>query len=349
MILLLSAIFIVIDITQKYSRLSDNHFTIMDSLIGYYPYFMLWAINTFFSILVFISVLFFTSRMANNSEIVAIISSGISFYRFSWPYILGAGVIALLALITNHYILPESNIKKNEFYSQILSSSKKAEYNKTQKIASSMAPTEYLFINSYSRVTKNGSNLMYQKFDSLNRMTYELSAKNLIWSEKDTSYHLSDYKERYVFPNYPKKPDSLISGTRLKQKFPFTPDELLPEAYVAETMTSPELEKFIQREKVKGSGNINTYLFELYQRTSMPVSVIILTILALSLSSQKRRGGIGVNLAIGIAIAFAFIFSFQALSIMSSKSGLDPKTAAWLPNIVFGILAIVLYFRRARA
>ncbi len=346
MVMLLSAIFVVIDITQKYTQISENNFTLWDALTQFYPFYLVWAINTFFSILVFISVLFFTSRMANNSEIVAIISSGISFYRFSWPYFLGAGIITLFALILNHFLLPEANIKKNEFQSQILNQRNKNEYMQSQKIASQMAPNEFLFINSYSRVTKNGKYMMYQKFDSLNKLAYELSANDLIWSDTDTSYHLTNYRERFVRPG---KPDSLISGTRLKQKFPYTPDELLPEAYVAETMTTPELEKFIQREKVKGSGNINTYLFELYQRTSMPVSVIILTILALSLSSQKRRGGIGLNLAIGITIAFAFIFSFQMLSVMTAKGGFNPLLAAWLPNIVFGLLATFLYLRRATA
>ncbi len=108
-----------------------------------------------------------------------------------------------------------------------------------------MAPNEYLFINSYSRVTKNGRDLMYQKFDSIDQLTYELSAKDLIWNEKDTAYHLTNYKERYVRKE---KPDSLVSGSRLKQKFAFTPDQLLPEAYVAETMTTPEL-TYYGREK----------------------------------------------------------------------------------------------------
>ncbi len=345
MVILLSVIFVVIDITQKYSRISDAHYTLWDALTGYYPYFLVWAINTFFSILVFISVMFFTARMANNTEIVAIISSGVSFYRFSLPYIWAATFIALLAMLFSNFLLPSANIKKNEFQVKIMTKKDQSEYNQLQKIAALMNPGEYLYINTYSRVTKDGRDLVYQKMDSAYKIYYELEAKRLNWSETDTTYQLTNFKERYVRKN---KPDSLISGSNLNRKFPYTPDELLPESYVAETMNTPQLQKFIKREKVKGSGSISAYKFELFQRISMPISVIILTVLALSLSSVKRRGGIGLNLAIGITIAFAFVFSFQMLSVMAQKGSIDPFLGAWLPNIIFGILALYLYIRRAR-
>ena len=344
MIVLLSFVFVVIDINAKYTNSAENGFGLVDALTQFYPYYLIWAINTFFSILVFISVLYFTSRITNNTEVVAIISSGISFYRFSIPYIFGALIITLLSLTINPVIFPYANIKKNEFAIKTMRSSKKQEYYSQQKIASQIGPKEYLFINSYSRVNKSGNGFMYQKFDSINQLTHELSANYINWSEIDTTYILRNYRERIIHPG---KPDELITGNEIKQKFQFTPDELLPESYVAETMNSFELSEFIHREKVKGSGNIGAYKFELYSRTSLPISVIILTILAMSLASVIKRGGIGLNLAIGITIAFVFIFSFQALSAMSTKSGLNPLFATWLPNIVFGILALYLYLKRA--
>lgn len=344
MVILLSFIFVIIDVNEKYTNLSENGFTVSQALLGFYPYYLIWAINTFFSILVFISVLYFTSRMSGNTEIVAIISSGISFYRFSLPYFVGALIIATIALFTNHLFLPYANIHKNKFEQGIMTGMQKQKYYSQQPIAAQIAPNEFLFITSYSRVNKSGSGFVFQKYDSLKELKHELHANNISWDNQDSTYVLANFYERYVRDG---KPDSLLNGSILKKKFPFTPDELLPESYVAETMNSFELSTFIENEKRRGSGNINTYKFELYQRSSLPFSVIILTVLAMSLASVKRRGGIGLNLAIGITIAFAFIFSFQALSVMSSQSGLNPLFAVWLPNIVFGLLAIYLYFRRA--
>lgn len=347
-LLLLAVIFIVIDINEKYNRLTDSKQTIGDALLHYYPFLMIWVTNMFFSIVVFISVIWFTSRITNQTEVVAIISSGTSFYRFSKPYFVGGILIGLVALLMNHFILPWVNIKKNKYETEFLqTTTQKEEYNTAKVIASQLSPNEYLFVNSYNRITKSGTGFHYQKFDSLQRLVRELRADELVWNEIDTQYVLRNYYEKII--KIPPKNDSLMRGTELKERFQFTPDELLPESYVAETMNSIQLMDFIEREKMKGSGSIEKYLAELYKRTSLPVAVVILTILALSLSSTKRRGGIGINLALGIVIAFVFIFSFQALLIISEKGTLNPFLAVWLPNIVFGILAVYLYLKRANA
>ena len=177
-------------------------------------------------------------------------------------------------------------------------------------------------------------------------MIYSLRANDLIWNAEDSIYRLNNYYERSVTAG---KQDSLQSGNRLERKFPVSPDELLPEGYVAETMNSFELRNFIEREKFKGSASISVYLNELYQRTSLPFSSVILTLLALSLSSRKRRGGIGLNLAIGIVMAFIYIFGNEASKVLSNVGNLDPLLAVWMSNIVFGIITMFLYIRRAMA
>jgi len=183
---LLLLIFIVIDVNEKYNRLSSSNLGIFDALQHYYPYFTLWAINNFFSIIIFISVILFTSRMANQTEIVAIISSGVSFYRFSRPYFIGAILIASLSFITNHYVLAWSNIKKNEFNTKyLLYQRQKNEYQQSQQINSQLSPTEYLFINSYNRISKDGNGLLYQQFDDRNTLIHEIRADQIVWNDSE--------------------------------------------------------------------------------------------------------------------------------------------------------------------
>lgn len=347
MLILLITIFVVIDIQSHYQEFSENNFSIPDTLIQYYPYYVIWAANIFASILVFITVIYFTSRLANNTEIVAITSSGTSFFRFSRPYLFVGIVIATASLLTNHFLLPWANIKKNEFNVKTLTGNKRDAHNANQIISSQISPSEYLFVNSYSRQSKIGSGFVYQKFNDKRILLHEIRATEISWSDIDSSYILRDFYEKEISPQG--KIISLHNGPSLKKHFNFTPDELLPEAFVAETMNTPELNDFIKKEKMRGANNVNIYLNELYQRTSSSVAVLILTFLALSLSSTKKRGGIGINLAIGIACAFLYIFSFQALQIFSSKGIMPSWLAVWLPNFIFGIITFILYLKRAYA
>lgn len=343
MVMILSVIILLIDLNEKYSRITDNGYTVGYAIKEYFPYFLLWIVNTFSGILVFITVIFFTSQITNNTEVVAINSAGVSFNRFARPYFIVAIGIMLASLLVNHFILPWGNIKKNEFLYSIQSGGDSNEYNRDRTIAAKMSSTEYLFINSYSRKNKRGMGFHFQRFDSLNRLKYELIASDLSWSEIDTTYALYNYFERIVHEG---KNDELNNGSQLKQKFAFTPDELLPEEYVAETMNSIELMNFIAREKQKGSGDINTYYVELYQRTSLPFSVLILTILALSISSEKRRGGIGLNLALGMLLAFVYIFSFEIMKRFAGSGEITPLFAVTFPNVFFAIITAWLYTRR---
>ncbi|MBP7172836.1 MAG: LptF/LptG family permease [Cloacibacterium sp.] len=344
MLLLLSIIVVVIDVQSKTPRIESNGYTVGYFLLHFYPYWMLSLLITFMSILVFISVIFFTSRIANNTEIVAYISSGASFHRFAKPYLYAALFLAMVALTVNHFILPWSNIKKNELIIYTMSSSNKEKYIANTPISTQLSPTEYLFINSYNRQNKRGSGYMYQKFDKNRKLVYQLLASEVSWDEKANHFVVNNYTERTAGKN---DTEILGHGDKKIQDFKLHPEELFPNDLQAENKTTPELIKFINREKNKGNGDLNTYLNELYQRTSMPISIIILTFLALSLSSQKKRGGLGLNLALGIALAFAFIFSFEVLKVVSANRTIHPLLAMWLPNIVFGPLAGYLYIKRA--
>ena len=344
MLALLSIIVVIIDVQSKAPRIEGNGFTVGYFLLHFYPFWVVYLVITFMSILVFVSIIFFTSQMANNTEIVAVLSSGASFHRFSRPYFYVGIFLMLLTLATNHFILPWANGKKNELIIYTYNSSNRNKYIDITTISAQLSQTEYIFINSYHQLNQRGSGYKYQKFDKKGKMVYQLIATDVAWDKKDKLFRLSNYLEKTINPD---DTETLNSGNEKTQSFGLSPEELFPNDLEAENKNTPDLIKFIEREKIKGNSNLNTYLNELHQRTSMPVSIFILSILALSLSSQKRRGGIGQNLAVGISLAFTFIFSFEVLKVLSSNQSLPPLLAMWIPNIIFGAVAIYLYRKRA--
>ncbi|WP_234111266.1 LptF/LptG family permease [Chryseobacterium sp. R2A-55] len=341
---LLTIIVLVIDVQAKAPRIESNGFTVSEFLVDFYPYWILNLIITFMSILVFISVIFFTSRIANNTEIVAIISSGASFHRFARPYLITSGFIAIMALLLNHLVLPLANVKKNELEPYTYTAVSRDEFTGSSEVSTQLSKTEYIFLKSYNKKEKRGSGFLYQKFDKNHRLIYQLNASEFYWDKTKNQFALSNYIEKTIKGDDTEK---LGNGNTMNKSFGHPPEELFPDVLLGQNKTTPELIKFINREKEKGNANLNSYLNELYQRTSMPVSVIILTFLGLSLSSQKKRGGLGLNLALGIALAFVFVFSFEILKVVSANKTLSPLFAMWLPDIVFGPLALILYFKRA--
>lgn len=341
---LLSIIVLVIDVQAKAPRIESNGFKVSEFLVNFYPFWIINLIITFMSILVFISVIFFTSKIANNTEIVAIISSGASFHRFARPYLMTSGLIAIAALLINHFVLPLANIKKNELEPYTYSTKSREEFLGNAEVATQLSKTEYIFIKSYNKKNKGGSGFMYQKFDKKKNLLYQFNAADFYWDKDKKHFVMSNYLEKTFLKNDKEK---LGSGNTINKKFGLPPEELFPDVLLGQNKTTPDLVKFINREKEKGNANLNTYLNELHQRTSMPFSVIILTFLGLSLSSQKKRGGLGMNLAIGITLAFVFVFSFEVLKVVSENKSISPLLAMWLPNIIFGPVALFLYFKRA--
>lgn len=346
MVIILSTIAVVIDLSQKLGRLEDNGSTPLAALTQFYPFWAVWLVNTFLPVAVFISVIYFTSRLTMQTEIVAAQAGGISFYRITKPYLIVAAGIAFTSLFVNNFALPWANIKKNTYqYEYLLSSSKNREYYERQKISSQISEDEYLFALNYDRVQKRGNNFIYQKFDG-EKLVEQLIASSFSWDSDDSVYVLKNVNSRIVLSEFE---DSIGYEGTINRKFKASPDEILPEGYVAETMNSIELNNFIENQKFKGSASINAYLNELHQRNSSPFSAFLLTILALSLSSRKRRGGIGVNLAIGIILAFFYIFFNQISLTYSTQGYVSPFVAAWGPNLIFGILTLIVYMKRARA
>ncbi|ACY40404.1 putative YjgP/YjgQ family permease [Blattabacterium sp. (Blattella germanica) str. Bge] len=328
---------VVIDISQRMHRLENNQGSIKKALIFYYPYWSIWLANTFSPISVFLSVIFFTSKLENNSEITAILSSGISLNRLIVPYLISAIMIGTVSLLINYYFLPMANKKKNQFhYQYLLSSRYKNKYEKNQTISTQISKNEYIFIRNFSRKKNIGKEFVYQKFNG-KKLIYILKSKNIFGYKKKKIYVLSDYRETTIKKNY----DFFIKGDYKIKKFSFTPEELLPEEYIAETMNIYELKKFIDIEKK--NRNVNIHLNEYYQRTSLPFSTFIFTILGFSLSSKKSETG--YNIILGIVLAVFYIFFMEITKIYSTKDTIPSYLSVWLPNVLLGIIALFFYWK----
>ncbi|MES2863309.1 MAG: LptF/LptG family permease [Bacteroidota bacterium] len=339
MLLMFIPIGIIIDVSEKVNRMIENKVAFKDVLVYYYGFTIYFA-NLLFPIFLFLSIIWFTSKLANNSEIIAILSSGISFTRFLRPYLIGATLVSLVTLLMGFFILPDASEKYWDFRYTYLK--RNVETRQTSDIFRQVTPNEYMYVSSYNVLSKTGFDFIYEKFKD-NKLEYKLYANRIKYNEKTKDYSLFNYVKRTIG----KDGDVLDKQEKHTQKFEFEPDDLTPTVYVAETMNIFDLVKFIDKERTKGSSNLDVYLVVLYKKFSIPASAFILTIIAVAVSAMKRRGGMGVNLAIGILVAFSFVFFDKIFGTLAEKSSIPPIVAVWFPNFVFGILAFYL-LRNAR-
>jgi lipopolysaccharide export system permease protein len=337
MLLLFIPIGIVIDVSEKINKMLENKIPFIEIAI-YYFHFTIYFANILFPIFLFLSVIWFTSKLANNTEIIAILSSGISFTRFLRPYIIGASIISVFVLLMGFFIVPTSSEGFNNFrYTYLKNDGKQAMLGDNTDVYRQISDTEFIYVNSFNADSKTAFNFSLEKFKN-EKLEYKITASRIKWNPKDSTYVMYDYTKRTVG----KLHDEIIKVPKKKAVFNFDLEDLTPVVYIAETLSLGKLNAFIDKEKSRGSSNINVYLVVLYKKYSIPVSAFILTIIAVAVSSMKRRGGMGVNLAIGIALAFAFVFFDKIFGVMAEKSSIPAMLAVWLPNITFGILAIYL-------
>ena len=336
MLLMFIPIGIVIDVSEKINKMIQSHIA-FSAIARYYLDFTIYFANLLFPIFLFLSVIWFTSKLANNTEIIAILSSGISFSRFLRPYIIGATIVSISALIMTIFLVPKASAGFNSFRVAYLNNGGIADARDDTNVFRQISKDEYIFVSNFNDVSKMAFNFSMEKFEG-DKLKYKLLASRIKWNPKDSTYTLYNYNKRKVG----KFGDIIESGEVKDTVFKFDIDDLTPVIYIAETLPLNELNKFIDKERTRGSSNINVYLVVLYKKYSIPVSAFILTIIAVAVSSRKRRGGMGTNLAIGIILAFGFVFLDKVFGVLAEKASAPPLLAVWTPNIIFGILAIYL-------
>lgn len=336
LLLLFIPIGITVNLAEKIDKMFANEVPFME-VVYYYIDFTVYFANLLFPILLFLSVIWFTSKLAGNSEIVALLSSGMSFNRFLRPYVIGATFICLGALVLSMYLAPAASKGFNDFKYTYL---KNENVQETKDIYRQINDNEFIYASYFDPDNNSARNFTLEHFDG-NQLVFKIKADELKLNPKDSTYTLEDYSKRIVGESE----DSLIQNRSLDTVLPFRFDALTPVSYIAETKNFTELNEFIDKQRKRGSSNINRYLIVAYKRWSLPISAYILTLIAVSVSSAKRRGGMGINLAIGIALAFSFVFLDKIFGTIAEESTFSPLLAVWIPNISFGLLSVYLLFR----
>ena len=332
MFILFIPIGILVDISEKIDKFKEHELS-FTQILDYYADFVWYYGYFLFPIFVFLSVIWFTSKLSSNSEITAILSSGISFNRFLRPYIISALIIFLFSAFSGMFIVPEKNKSFNEFQFKYLSKNKKD--RDLSNLYKQISENEYIYVSSYNPTRSQAYNFSYELFNE-NKLLEKINARNIRWIEDDSIFRLTDFFKRKFNEEL-----EIIESRRIYDTiFNFNIDDLSSLKYQAKALNFFELNDFIDEERASGSPLLNDHLLEKNRRFSIPFSVIILTLLAVSVSSFKRRGGIGINLAFGISLAFIFIFFDKFFSVLVVKTDLNAMLGAWAPNFVFLLITM---------
>lgn len=328
---------IMVDFAEKIDKFRENEVP-ADQIIYYYIDFIWYFGSQLYPIFLFLAVIWFTSRLANNTEITAILSSGISFQRLMRPYFISSGIIVSIALISVMFIVPKSNAGFNEFISEYV---KKEDKRVTSRLFKQINDNEFIYVSSYDPKRQRGLNFTLESFNG-NKLSHKIMATTIRWD--DSIFRLSNYVKRDIIENT----EVIQKITRKDTLLNFDIDDLAPLNYVAETLNFFELNKLIRYEKKAGSPLINSHLLVRHKRYTIPFSCFILTLIALSVSSIKRRGGTGSNLAIGVSLGFLFVFLDKIFGVLVIKSNFSPALASWGILFIFMSIALLLLKKAIR-
>jgi lipopolysaccharide export system permease protein len=329
---------IVIDIVERIDDFIDSNATLGIIITEYYLPFIPWISGILFPLFVFLSVLFFTSKMSANSEIVASLGNGISFYRLLMPY---AGVSILLAIFLyfgNHYIIPWSNAKKISFENTYFSTGHRAS---VQNIHIRLSKSEYIYMENYNHIENEGYKFSYEKFED-NKIVYKLKADKIEWDYAAKAWNMSNVVIREIN----------MSGEKFRKeqklnniKYNFKPTDFESKTEIKEAMSTPYMNNFLINETKRGADNLEVFYVERLRRTTEPISLIILTLIGFAIASRKTRGGMGTHIAFGLGLSALYILFMRMNTTFASQAGLDPFIGLWMPNLVFAIVALVLLIK----
>ena len=340
-IILLIPIAIAIDISEKMSKfLAHKELSVYQIIKEHYLNFVIFYTNMFMPLALFIAIVMFVSKMAKNTEIVAITSGGISFTRFLRPFLIGSTIIFVIALYANHFVVPNANKVSEAFFRKYLT--KNPKYNKTYVKNINMQLDEngnYVFIRDFNLKNKSGSYFSFEHFKG-KQLKYKLTARNIKYIDSTNSYQLRNVKKRHILKNN----DIIQKIQKMDTVFDFKPKDLVYVDYLAKEMNSIDLYKHIKKSEKRGIKNLNAYRVELYKRTSLPFSAFILSIIAVALTHKKKRGGTGINLAVGISLLFIYVFFMKVTEVMGASATSNALLLVWIPNVLYSIIAIYLYY-----
>jgi lipopolysaccharide export system permease protein len=334
-ILLIVGIAVVFDMAEKlddfFSKGAPLNAIIFDYYLNFIPYFA----NLFSSLFTFIAVIFFTSRMAYNTEIIAILSSGVSFKRIIFPYFVSATIIAVFSFILTSFVIPPANRTRIEFENTYT----KRQYRNTDRdIHRQVRPGIFVYMQSYTT-----HSMIAHKFSMEHIVDGELKSKLISdYVKWDTTLN-KWIAHNYHIRNYTDEGETVIFGNTIDTTIFLLPSDFTRRLNIVETMNMFELDEFIEEQRLQGAENIDYYLIEKYSRFAYPFSTFILTIIGVSLSSKKIRGGIGLHIGLGLALSFSYILFMRFSTMFSVGGSIPPFIAVWIPNVLYSFIAFTLY------
>lgn len=336
-IILILAIVIMFDINEKLESFikAPLKATVFDYFLNFLPYFA----NQFSPLFTFIAVIFFTSKLADNSEIIAMLSSGMSFKRLLRPYMISAAVIAIATYLLSAYIIPPANVKRIE-YTNTYVKNKRVEYG--TNIQMQVGKGEIAYMSRYDNNAKTGYKFSLESFKDkklVSRLTAQTIRYDTLYNWQVRDYMIRDFKGNR---------EEIRRGNKLDTVIPIEPRDFLISKNDHETMNTPDLNNYIERQKERGVANIKSFEIEYHKRFAMTAAAFILTIIGMTLSARKVKGGMGINIGIGLVLSFSYIL-FMTVTSSFAVSGLtSPMLAMWIPNIVYAVIAFVLYKKASK-
>ncbi len=340
LIAIIIVIAVIFDFNENIDKLTQSHASPL-KIAQYYGNFVPYFANLFSPLFVFIAVIFFTSKLADKSEIIAMKSTGMSFRRLLRPYMFTACLIAASSFVLGAYVIPKSNVARVNFQNKYIK--KKTDITSVDNVQMQVDTGVVAYITHFDNVTKSGYGFSLDKFVE-KKLVSHLTAQSIQYdtlSDRRFSWTLRNYEVRTLRG----KREVITNGEKLDSIIVMEPKDFFYVRGQQETMTLPELREFIARQQLRGADNVSTFEVEYYKRYATPFAAFILTVIGVCMSSQKRKGGMGISLGAGLALSFAYILFQTVSSSFATNAGLEAWIAVWLPNALFAIVALVLYYK----
>lgn len=336
-VLIIITVICVIDYTEKNEDFLTKNVPLREIFFSYYLNFIPYVVNILSPILVFIATVFVTARLASRTEIIAILSAGVSFVRILRPYLIGSTIIAILTFYMYGWVIPRASRIRHGFENVYV---RGQYFFDKRNVHIKVAPTSYIYIESYNNTINCGYQFTIETIDS-GRVIDKLSASRIIWKDDIKKWRI-EYWTKHTFLG---DKEVETRGNQIDTTINLSPKDFETQHMLYEQMTIDELDNQVQLLTDRGAEGVEPYLIEKYTRLTYPFSIIILTIIGVIVSSTKSREGVGLQIALGFALAFVYII-FMIIGQSIGKGGaIAPSISAWIPNIIFSIIGLVMYFR----
>jgi lipopolysaccharide export system permease protein len=341
-LLVITTIAVVIDTSEKADDFVKSGLNAWQLVTHYYIGFIGFIMSMIFPLIVFIAVIYFSSKMAGRSEFIAVLAGGVRYNRMLRPYLIGSIFLATILWLASQYWVPRANEIRTDFQAVYVdrNSSYNPDVNRTTNYYLRVDPTTFVGLRYYDTANKSASNLFLQKIRD-NKVYYNLRAEIVRWDPVKKNWKLLNVVEH----NFDGMKETVKKMDSMQINLNVQPRELRRDDYLKDKLTTKELKQFIHMEEIRGTEGLNTFKVELYHRDATPFSVIIMTLIGAIVSSRKVRGGSGLHLAFGIVTAAIFVVMDKFSVTFSTKGDFSPMLAAWLPNIIFSVVALILYIK----